>query len=457
MKNTASVKSFAPHRKRRVALLVDFSRAYGRALLLGVAKFVREHHEWSVQGEEWRWTEPVPSWLRHWQGDGVIAWIETPRSAVVVRRLDVPAVDVRGAVPDCGLPLVDAENQTVSRLAAEHLVRRGFRKYAFCGFAGANYSTSRQRWFQECLASKGFGCSVYEPPAKSFALQTVEEEKRGLRFQEHLASWLKSLPKPVGIMACNDIRGQQVINACRSVDLLVPEQVAVIGVDNDQVFCELSDPSLSSVELDTLRTGYEAAALLEDLMTGATVPVEPLLVPPVGIVTRGSTDVLAMDDSRLVAGVRFMRQHLFDELGVNDLAKAAGMCRRVFERRFAAQVGRSPKAEVLRLRLERVKALLADTDWPLAQIAERTGFKYGEYLHRIFTQKIGSTPGQFRRRAKLEVSERTFRSRSARRRSPRGKPKAGRNPSPRKTALARGARFGSANSHPPRPSQNFNK
>jgi LacI family transcriptional regulator, galactose operon repressor len=413
MKKTPSRKTVLRHRKRRVALLVDFSRGYGRALLLGVAKFVREHHEWSVQIEEWRWTEPVPSWLCHWKGDGVIAWVEEPQLGAIVRRLGVPAVDVRGAVPGCGLPLVDAENETVSSLAAEHLVRRGFRHYAFCGFAGANYSVMRRRWFQECLARSGFECAVYEPPARSFGLQAVEQEKRGLRYQEHLASWLKSLPKPVGIMACNDIRGQQVMNACRSVDLLVPEDVAVIGVDNDQIFCELSDPSLTSVELDTLRTGYEAAALLEHLMAGAKAPVEPILVPPVGIVTRGSTDVLAMNDSKLVAGIRFMRQHLFDELSVNDLARAAGMSRRVFERRFAAQVGRAPKAEVLRLRLERAKALLADTDWPLAQIAERTGFHYGEYLHTVFTQKMGTTPGQFRRSAKLEFLEHTFRSRSA--------------------------------------------
>ncbi len=399
--------------KRRVALLVDFSRAYGRAVLLGVAKFVREHHEWSVQSEEWRWTEPVPNWLSHWKGDGVIAWVEVPEIAAIIRRLGVPAVDVRGAVPNCGLPLVDAENQAVSCQAADHLVQRGFRHYAFCGFAGANYSASRQRWFQECLARKGFDCAVYEPPPRPFSLKTLEQEKRGLLFQEHLARWLKSLPKPVGIMACNDIRGQQVMNACRSVDLLVPEDVAVIGVDNDQIFCELSDPTLTSVELDTLRTGYQAATLLEYMMTGGEPPPEPILIPPLGTVTRRSTDVLAVDDPRLVAGMRFMRQHLFDEFTINDLARAAGMSRRVLERRFVTEVGHSPKAEVLRLRLERVKALLADTDWPLAQIAERTGFKYGEYLHTLFTQRTGTTPGQFRRMAKTEFRHNTFRSRDA--------------------------------------------
>jgi LacI family transcriptional regulator len=402
------------HRQRRVALLVDLSRAYGRLLLLGVAKFVREHHEWSVQSEEWRWTEAAPNWLSDWKGDGVIAWVETPELAAIIRRLGVSAVDVRGAVPDSGLPLVDTENEIVAKLAAEHLTERGFRHYAYCGFAGANYSRNREHWFRECLSRQGFPCAVYEAPTTHAGLETVELEKRGLLFPEHLAGWLKQLPKPVGIMACNDIRGQQVLNACRRLELLVPEEVAVIGVDNDEVFCELSDPSLSSVELDTLHTGYETATLLEYLMAGGKPPPKPILIPPVRVVTRRSTDVLAMNDPQLVAGVRFMREHLFEETRVDDLARAAGMSRRLFERRFAAQVGRPPKAEMLRLRLERVKALLADTDWPLAQIAERTGFKYGEYLHTFFTEKTGTTPGKFRQSAKLEFRGRKpFRSRSA--------------------------------------------
>jgi LacI family transcriptional regulator len=233
-------------------------------------------------------------------------------------------------------------------------------------------------------------------------LQTLELEKRGLLFQEHLTLWLKSLPKPVGIMACNDIRGQQVMNACRRCDLTVPEELAVIGVDNDEIFCELSDPPLSSVALDTLRIGYEAAALLERMMAGEKAPERPILIPPLGVVARRSTDVLVMDDRQLAIGARFLREHAFDSITVNDAARAAGMSRRVFERRFSSQIGRAPKAEVLRIRLERAKSLLANTDWPLTKIAERTGFKHGGYLHAVFGDKMGMTPGQFRKQTKLE-------------------------------------------------------
>ncbi len=386
-------------KRRQVALLIDFSRWYGRRALLGVAKFVREHHEWSVQSEEWRWTDPVPDWIKNWHGDGIIAWLETPELAALVQDLGVPAVDIRGA-SGAGLPLIDTENQIVGNLAAEHLMQRGFRHYAFCGFVGANYSDSRGHWFSERLAQSGHPCITYEPPAISRNMQTIELEKRGLLFQEDLARWIRSLPKPVGIMACNDIRGQQVINACRRGDVLVPEEVAVIGVDNDELFCELSDPALSSVAVDALRIGYDAAMVLEEMMLGKKPPKHPVLVPPLGIVTRRSTDVLAMDDRQLAAGVRFLREHLFEDISVTDMARAAGMSRRVFERRFVSQIARAPKAELLRLRLERVKELLADTDWPLAQISERTGFKHSEYLHTVFTQKTGATPGKFRAAAK---------------------------------------------------------
>lgn len=382
-----------------MALLIESSRAYGRELLLGVAKFVREHHHWSVQHEEWKWTDAPPAWLKEWNGDGVIARIEVPKLAKIIKSLDVPAVDVRGSVSGYELPLIDTEDKMVAELAAEHLMDRGFRHFAFCGFVGANYSDKRSQWFEERLTRAGFKCQNYSPPDATRDARTIEHEKRGLLFQEHVGQWLASLPRPIGVMACNDIRGQQVMNICRRLDLAVPEEMAVIGVDNDEVLCELCDPPLSSVAPDAVRIGYEAANLLERMMQGAKTPAKPMLVPPLGIVTRRSTDVLAVQDRQLAAGLRFIREHAFDNIGMNDVASAAGVSRRVFERRFVAQFGRSPKTEVLRLRLERAKELLAETDWTLGEIAEKTGFKYGEYLHTMFRQKVGITPGAFRKQA----------------------------------------------------------
>jgi LacI family transcriptional regulator len=308
---------------------------------------------------------------------------------------------VRGSAPGCRFPLVDTDNRLVADLVIEHFQERGFRHYAFCGFVGANYSDKRSHFFQERLERAGLPCAVYQPPEVSHNRQTLELEKRGLLFQEHLERWLRSLPKPVGIMACNDIRGQQVMNACRRLNLTVPEMVAVVGVDNDEIFCELSDPPLSSVALDTLRIGYEAAVLLERMMAGMKPPTNPLLIPPLEIIPRRSSDVLSMDNPKLAAGARFLREHAFESVNVKELARVAGMSRRQFERLFADHVGRPPKAEILRLRLEHVKKLLADTNWTLSQVAEKTGFNSAAYLHAVFTKKIKMTPGKFRHSVKI--------------------------------------------------------
>jgi LacI family transcriptional regulator len=389
-------------RRRRVAVLVDFSRSYGRTILLGIAKYLREHHDWSVQSEEWRWVDAVPAWFQNWDGDGAIAWVETPEMNAIVKKLKVPVVDVRGSAPGCRFPLVDTDNRAVANLVAEHFMERGFRYYAFCGFVGANYSDKRSQFFQERLRRAGLGCSVYQPPEIARNPQTLELEKRGLLFEEHLERWLSGLPKPVGIMACNDIRGQQIMNACRRQSLVVPETVAVVGVDNDEIFCELSDPPLSSVALDTLRIGYESANLLERMMAEIKPPVGPMLIPPLEIITRRSSDALAIDHPKLVAGARFLREHAFEAVQVVDAARLAGMSRRQFERLFMKYVGRAPKAEVLRLRLEHVKKLLVDTDWPLSRIADQTGFKSAAYLHAVFSQKMKMTPGKLRKNARLK-------------------------------------------------------
>lgn len=398
-----------PFSTRSVALLIESSRAYGRALLLGISKFVRQHRNWSVQSEEWRWTDGPPAWLKAWRGDGIIARVETREVASAIQALRIPAVDVRGSVGDSGLPLIDTDDEKVAILAAEHLLSRGFRQFAFCGFVGANYSDKRCRWFQARLARAGFRCSVYQPPEAPRDRQTIEYEKQGLFFQDDVAAWLLRLPKPVGLMACNDIRGQQVTKLCRRSGLMVPEEVAVVGVDNDEVLCELSDPPLTSVVPDAAGIGYDAAVLLDGLMAGKPPPPKPVLVAPLGVITRGSSDVLALEDPQLAAGLRFLRENAFHRLDVSEVARAAGLSRRVLERRFLARVGRSPKAEVIRLRLERAKELLHETHWPLAEIAEKTGFTHAEYLHAVFTGKTGMTPGAFRKRRQAAADQPSFR------------------------------------------------
>jgi LacI family transcriptional regulator len=279
------------------------------------------------------------------------------------------------------------------------LQQRGFRHYAFCGFNGADYSDERRNAFLRLVQKSGFRCHVYTDGRSPVRADTAQYEGWGLKDGGLVAAWIKRLPKPVGVMACNDMRGQQVLDACRAIGVPSPEEVAVIGADNDDVICNLCDPSLSSVVPDTGRIGYEAAVLLAQMMAGEKHPPPATFVEPSGIVTRRSTEVLAMEDRQIAAATRFIREHACEGIDVSDVLSAFPLSRSTMDRRFMNILGRSPKDEILRVRLDRVKQLLAETDFPLTLIAEKVGLQHVEHLSRIFKNRVGTTPSEFRSHA----------------------------------------------------------
>ncbi len=382
-------------RRRRVALLVESSRSYGRGLLHGLAEYARVHDGWTVSLDDRGLSEEVPRWLPAWHGDGIIARIESEQLLTVVRQLGLPVVDLRGLYRAPDLPLVETDEPRVVRQAFDHLVDRGVRRFAYCGFEGTNYSDVRCRLFADLAAEHG-GCVVYRPPTRPRRGLTVELEQANIAFETHLADWLVGLPKPVGVMACNDIRGQQVLQACRLTGVGVPDEVAVVGVDNDELLCELCTPALSSVVPDTRRIGLEAGALLDGLMAGRVRPPGPVFVPPVGVIGRRSTDLIPGAGPEVIAAVRYIREHAPDGIDVADVLARVRCSRSTLERGFARHVGRSPKAEINRVRVERIRQLLRETDYPLARIAGMTGFEHPEYLSVFFRRETGQTPGDHR-------------------------------------------------------------
>jgi LacI family transcriptional regulator len=330
----------------------------------------------------------------------VIARIENRRIARAVEDLGLPTVDLRGLLIDLGVPRIVTDDEAVARLAVGHFLERGFRHFAFCGFLGADYSDARSACFERLVGEAGHSCHVYRAAERPTATGTEALEQRGWAAEAEVGRWVEALPKPVGLMACNDIRAQQVLTACRASGVAVPDEVAVLGVDNDDVLCDLADPPLSSAEPDTHRIGFDAAALLERMMAGEPAPGGIVTVPPLGVVTRRSTDVLAVEDRAISRAVRFIRDHACEGITVEDVLAELPLSRSIFERRFARIFGRTPKAEILRTQLERVKRLLAETDLPLKQIASRTGFQHPEYLCAAFKERTGQTPGQYRRSAR---------------------------------------------------------
>ncbi len=385
--------------RRRVLLMIETSLVYGREALRGINRYVVEHEPWSVYLDQRELTAAPPEWFSRWDGDGVISrWTNTDLASTLARR-QIPAVDLTDIYGGFGLPHVWANHAAVSELAARHLIERGFRHFAFCGFDNQDWSERRQSGFVESLPVPRPQVSIYNSDWDSTRGPTWDQQ------QAALGAWLQGLPKPVGVMACNDMRGLQVLDACRRCNLAVPEEVAVIGVDNDELLCQLADPPLSSVVPNPLRVGYEAAALLDTLMRGETPVSTEIIVDPVGIVTRQSTDVLAIPDPQVAAAVRYIREHACDGISVADVLRHINATRSVLERSFRRYLNRSPQNEIRGVQLKRVKQLLAETDLALPQIAERAGFEHPEYLSVVFKRETGQTPGQYRKQTSAFPAE----------------------------------------------------
>jgi LacI family transcriptional regulator len=284
----------------------------------------------------------------------------------------------------------DAADQ-VANLAAEHFQRRQIRSYAFVGQEETAWSDRRERAFRAQVSARGFDTKVYRHPAQ-------QRDSDWHPSQAILVEWLIGLPKPVGILACNDEKGRQVLESCRLAGLRVPDQVAILGVDNDAVFCELADPPLSSVALDSEAAGYEAAELLDGLMQGTIRKPRRIFVSALTVVARRSTQITAVDDVLVAAAMEFIRQEPARVVSVSDVVKSVGSSRRSLEKHFRKILGRSILDEIQSVRLERAMRLLSETKLQISKIAELAGFGTTNYFVRYFKRHMGETPTDFRQR-----------------------------------------------------------
>lgn len=393
---------------RQVALLIESSRAYGRGLLQGIAAYAQEHGNWSLRHQEMAINAEPPYWLTRWKGDGILVRAETPNMVRAIQELGLPAIDLRCWRSAGKIPGFDTDDTSVVQLAVDHLRDRGYTQFAFCGFGGANYSERRLFEMQKYVLALGYDVVAYESPGPS-AATTFGAEQSGMLDQLGLARWLTSLDKPTGVLACNDIRAQQLLNVCHEIQIHVPDEIAIIGIDNDDVICPLCSPPLTSVEPSTHRIGYEAAATLERMMSGEEVPSEINWIPARRIVVRSSTDAIPVDDADFVKAYRFIRENAFQGVSVQEVADAVPMSRRSLERRMRTYLGRSPADLIADIRLTRIKELLETTSHPLKQIARLTGFKHDEHMAKFFKKFVGIPPGQYRNKHRFEskIEEKT--------------------------------------------------
>ncbi len=374
---------------RRVAVVIEASNAYARRLLAGIHAHLRAHEPWTVFLPEHGRGRPPLEALARWRGDGMIARIETPaiaRTVVALQRSQgVPVIDVSAARLVPGVPYVETDDAAIAAVAAEHFAERDFRQVAFLGDSRFRWSENRRMAFVTAATARAMTVAVFR-------------HVRGYDDDEAVEAWLVSLPKPVGLFCCYDLRGRQALDACRRAGIAVPDEVAVLGVDDDELLCGLSSPPLSSVIPDARGAGRMAAKLLERLMLGEVLDRQEWLLPPIGISPRLSSDVLAIQDELVVAAVRRIREQACRGLRVAELVKALKTTRRVLEARFKSRVGHTPHKEILRVQLRRVEMLLRETDLPLAVISARAGFRHAEYMTVAFRRQHGLPPNAWRKR-----------------------------------------------------------
>ena len=363
---------------------------FSRQLLQGIVQYAHGTRDWmySIHSEPAGLLDVARVWKPHgllYRGSRRI-WERRLQP-----HLKVPFVNVGWPEPGWNAPTVGTDQLAVGRMAAEHLLQRGIRRF---GYAGVNvpYSQAQLRGFNETLARSGFSCRVllHSPPRKG--VYSPE-----LRVQTTL-KWLKSFQFPVGILVSLDPFGIRIAQACARKRLRIPEDVAVVGTGNDEVYCQMMWPALTSIERNGQREGHEAAAILNRLMRGLAAPKRAKLIPPRRLVPRGSTDVVAVSDDYVAAAARFIRDHRAHPIGVQEVAEHVGVSRRLLEHRFRQSLNRTPAEEIRRQRVEHAKALLRETDFKVRDVAEACHFASDRDFWRLFRRVTGMTPSQYRDR-----------------------------------------------------------
>ncbi len=376
----------------RIGLVFSYSLSYYRDIVRGIRAFAESRHHWAFTP-----IAPDPKAikaLRPLDHDGLIAHVFTQDLADSLLRLRKPVVNVSGVLPDLPMPRVMVDHEQVGRLAASHLLDRGLRHFGFFGYSQHAFSLGRELGFRQAVEQAGFQVARY------LSNDPLHPEPTGLwRRDGRLQRWLEGLPHPVGLLASHDIQGVQLSEACQRAGLRVPDEVALLGVDDDDLLCELSRPPLSSVALPGESIGFEAARMLDKLISARRrrPGLRTLLLASPGVVARQSSDVMAIEDEDVAVAVRFIRSNACRNIGVTDVLEAVAVSRRSLERRFRATLRRGLAEEIRRVRMDRAKSLLSGTELPIAQVAANSGFSEAKHLSTVFRRETGVTPSEHRR------------------------------------------------------------
>ena len=384
---------------KRIALLLPQDIGYSRAVLRGIQEYAVARPHWIFRDAPP--TREILEPLQEWKPHGIIALLFDQQVADSLATMKKPIVNTTSTLDLPKIPLVENDHEAIGRLAAEYFLQRGFRNFGFFGSGWMGSSRLREAAFREVVEAAGHNvssCYAEYLPRPPIAESWVHVDRQ-------IDSWLGELPKPVAIFAKNDVPARDLADRCRQLGLVVPHEVALMGVDNDDLECHLCRPPLTSIAVPGRRIGNEAARVLDLLMQGESIEPIHRFVEPVRIVRRQSTDTLAVEDDVVATAVRLIHQRAPEGLTVDDIVQELNISRRLIERRFRAKLGSTPLEEIRRVRIERAKQLLAETDLDMAQVAQGAGFSEARRLSIVFKEQTGQSPSQYRRKMHGHSSE----------------------------------------------------
>jgi LacI family transcriptional regulator len=394
MANRNRLKSRVKHRVPRVLLLIDTAGSYGRGVVEGIGRYALENGPWSIQFEYRALDSQPPVWLAEWQGDGIIARTSNAAQAKALLASNRPLVELFG-YPRLENAHVRPDITAESVTAVEHFLNSGLRNFGYFAFGESSWITTHREAYSKELAERGFTCHAYKSPPSRQTMPFWRDEQR-----RKVLRWIRSLPRQIGIYTPGDLHAVRLLDACHEAKIAVPDEIAILGRGNDPVICETVHPTLSSMDIDSRRVGYEAAKLLARKMANKPVS-EPILLAPGYVAARQSSDFAVVEDADVAQALRFIRQYACMKIDVSRVAQEVGLSRRALEIKFQQYLERAPKAEIRRLRIERAKTLLARTEKTIDAIAHKSGFPSTKYFAAAFSREIGETPSAYRKKSRL--------------------------------------------------------
>jgi LacI family transcriptional regulator len=372
-----------------VLLLIDTAGSYGRGVVEGIGRYALESGPWSIQFEYRALDSRPPEWLSEWRGDGIIARTNNAMQAKLLSAAKCPVVELFSDA-QVRLDLAAEGNMVI-----EHFLNCGLRHFGYFTYGEVRWIKTHRDAFVKALAERKYECHCFEAPQSRRSMPIWRDNLRS-----NVLRWIRSLPRHIGIYTPSDLHAVRILDACHEAKIPVPDEIAILGRGNDPVVCDTVRPTLSSVDPDSRRIGFEAAKMLAQKMAGKSVPPE-ILIPPNRVAVRQSTDFIVVEDADVAQAVQFIRQHACLGIDVPRVAEEVGISRRALELKFQQHMGRAPKAEIRRVKIDYAKTLLARTEKTINAIAHQSGFPSTKYFATAFYREVGEMPNAYRKMQRL--------------------------------------------------------